>query len=1035
MIRKLTYLLVALLAMGSTAFSQGLCGFDALHAKGLANNPNYLKTTDQFNKNWANYNQTPNLPQGLVTSNAFGVLYEIPVVIHVIHTGGAVGSAYNPSDAQLTNMLNYLNATYAATWAAYPDSVSGGTRFPVRFVLARRTPDCAATTGIIRVNGSSLAGYAANGINLNQTSGAADEDVKALSIWSNHDYYNIWIVNRIDGVDGNSPGSPFTAGYAYFPGAGADRDGTVMLASQAAAGQKTLPHEMGHAFGLYHTFQGGTTTICPTNANCNTDGDLICDTEPQRQSNFNCPVDPNPCTGNSYNNVQRNIMDYSNCADRFTPGQRTRFLSIMLSERASLLSSLGLLAPSTPTVAAACTPTTTNPGNAFNAGPRKVTLNDMTAETEGGYTRDDNRVYIDKTCIQRANLTVGQTYALNVTTGPSAERVRVYIDYNNDGIFGTTAPELVYSHDGTRGNEVHSTNITVPSTGIITCVPLRMRVVSDRTSVAAPTACGPLVTGQAEDYSVQLLGPSNSGTVAIALTNGTNPSCINSPLTFTATPGGTATNPTFKWYVNGIAVAGAVTTTFSSTTLANGAVVTARIFYTGPCGADSTTSNPITIFRSTAIAPAVSIALTNGTNPGCTGQSLTFTATPVNGGTTPGYQWQISTNGGTTWTNVIGAGATYTTAALSCNTNVRVIMTSALSCASPLTATAASILYTCTSSMAATATITQTGGSNPTCKGAAVTFTAQVTNQGNNPTYSWLRNGVATGNNTLTYTSNALNNRDTIQFRLVSNNPCVSETTVLSNKIGVTVIDLDTPSVYLAVTAGSNPGCADSLLEFTATATSSFGLNGYTWYLNNVAVATGTVYGGIHFNTGDRIEVRVVAGPGCHVKDTAYSDVITITRYPTPPAPVISFIGNQVVSNVTQVQWYGPLGLIPGATGPSHRPAGPGNYYARAINNDCPSLPSNILQVSLLTIGNYNLSEVQIYPNPTNGVLNLDWGGKMTTAKISLYTPTGQIVLQESMHHASRKTIDLSAFAAGIYFVVLQDEQGNTGTVKVTLTK
>jgi len=1038
MIRKLTYLLVTLLAMGSTAFAQERCGFDALHAKGMVNNPAYLKSVNQFNTSWANYNQSPNLPQGLVTTNSQGIMYEIPVVIHVIHTGGAVGSAYNPSDAQLLNMIDYLNATYATTWGAYPDSLSGGTRFPIRFVLARRTPGCAATNGIIRVNGSGLAGYTAGGINLDQTLGADDEDVKALSIWSNHDYYNIWVVNKIDGEDGISPASSYVAGYAYFPGAGAARDGTVMLASKAAAGQKTLPHEMGHAFGLYHTFQGGTTTVCPPNTNCNTDGDMICDTQPQRQSNFNCPTDPNPCTGTSYNNVQRNIMDYSSCPDRFTPGQRTRFFSMLLSERPSLLSSLGLLPPTTPGVtAAACTPTTTTPGNTFNAGPSKVILNDMTAETEGGYTRDGNRVYFDNACIQRANVTIGQSYPLSVTTGPNPERVRVYIDYNNDGIFGTTAPELVYTHDGTRSNEVHATNITIPTTGVVTCVPLRMRVVSDRVAAAtAPTACGPLVTGQAEDYSVQVQGPSNTGTISIALIGGTNPSCINDPLTFRATPAGSATAPTFKWYINGVAVTNATATTFASATIANGAIITARIFYTGPCGADSSISNAITIIRNVAIPPSVSIALTNGANPGCAGQSLTFTATPVNGGAGPTYQWQMSTNGGTTWTTIASAGgATVTTAIVPCNASVRAIMTSSLSCASPATATSAAIVYTCTSTTTATTSITQTGGTNPTCKGQSVSFTANVTNPGTNPTYSWLLNGNPTGNNTLVFTTTTLNNRDTVQFRMVSNNPCVSEVTVVSNKIGVTVIDLDTPSVYLAITAGSNPGCGDSLLEFTATASSSFGLNGYTWYLNNVPVGTGTVFGGITFNTGDRLHVNVVAGPGCHVRDTAYSDTITITRYPTPPAPVISFIGNQVVSNVSQVQWYGPFGLIPGATGPSHRPEGPGNYYARAMNNGCPSLPSNVLQVSLLTIGNYNLSEVKIYPNPTNGMINFDWGGKMTTAKISLYTPTGQVVLQDFMQNASRKTLDISRFAAGIYFVVLQDEQGNTGTVKVTLTK
>lgn len=1001
MIRKLSYLLVTLLCIGLKVSAQQACGFDHVHAKRLAADPNYLQKTTQFNTAWSAYNQQPNLPQGLISNTSQGIMYEIPVVIHVIHTGGAIGTSYNPTDARLIGMIDYLNATYASTWAGYPDSLSGGTRFPIRFVLAKRAPNCIATSGINRVNGNTLAGYTAEGVNLDNTAGADEDVVKALSRWSNHDYYNIWVVNKIDGRDGITGSGSFVAGYAYFPGVSAAIDGTVMLASQAVSGEKTLPHEIGHAFSLYHTFQGGSTTACPPTGPCATTGDLICDTEPQRQSAFNCPSDPNPCTGLSYNNVQRNMMDYSNCADRFTVGQRTRFFSALLNSRPSLISSLGVLAPTTPGVtAAACIPTITTPATTANAGVYNVVLNDMNGKSEGGYNSDGNQVYIDRACIQRANLLVGNSYPIRVTTGPSAERVRVYIDYNNDGIFGTTAPELVYSHDGTTGNETHVGTFTVPTTGVVSCVPLRMRVVSDRIAVTAPTACGPLVTGQAEDFSVYVQGPSNVGTVSIALTAGTNPSCINTSLTFTATPAGLAVTPTYKWYLNGVAIAGATASTYTNATLINGSVITSRIFYTGPCGADSSLSNSITVSRSTTITPSVTIALTNGTNPGCTGQSLTFTATPANGGTAPSYTWQTSPNN-TTWTTVAGPfGNTFTTTTLPCNSYMRAILTSNLSCASPITAASPAIQYTC-NTVVASATITQTGGTNPICKGRAATFTAVVTAAGPTPNYSWLVNGTATGVTALTFTSSTLNDNDQVSFLLVSSNPCVPEPVKLSNLIVMKVIPLDTPTVYVAITKGSNPSCQDSLIEFTATASSSFGLNGYRWYVNGVNVASGTVYSNPGFQDGDKVAVNVTAGPGCHVRDSSYSDTITVRRIATPAIPFISFIGNMLVSNVSSVQWYGPNGLIPGATSPSYHPPAPGNYYAVAVNNGCPSLPSNILQVSLLTIGNYNLADVQIYPNPTSGLINFDWGSKMVNAQLTIYTPTGQMVMTQQVDRKS----------------------------------
>jgi hypothetical protein len=356
--------------------------------------------------------------------------------------------------------------------------------------------------------------------------------VKGLSRWPNTEYYNVWVVDKIDGQDGTS--GQFTAGYAYFPTAPADIDGTIMLATQAAAGDITLPHEVGHAFNLYHTFEGDNGgSTCPTNANCATDGDKVCDTDPLKRTLFNCPTGINSCTGNPYGTLVHNFMDYSNCQDRFTAGQATRVMAALTAfkSRSGLISSLAGT-PITSSVVAACIPTV-NSGTiaGSNSGIWRVKITDaamtyMDLQSEG-YSGDTNKYYIDNTCKHIVDLTAGQSYNFSIKTGLNPEKVRVYVDYNNDGTF--QASEQIYTHDGAQFNETHTFQYTPPTTatqpGLISCVPLRMRVISDRSTVASVTACGQLNYGQAEDYSIIIRGGGpTTGAVSVNLTSGSNPS-------------------------------------------------------------------------------------------------------------------------------------------------------------------------------------------------------------------------------------------------------------------------------------------------------------------------------------------------------------------------------------------------------------------------------------------------------------------------------------------------------------------------------
>jgi hypothetical protein len=354
-------ILISLLGLSSLHINaQAICGFDLVHAKKMQEDANYRQnviTTENSIRTWIKEHPQLKTNPGAGTPQTLSSGYTIPVVVHVINTGGDVGTIYNPTDAQILRAIGYLNAVYNGS---YPGT-SGAGNLGIQFVLAQRDPNCNPTNGINRVDGSGVSGYVSGGINVNNTTGASELSVKNLSRWDNTQYYNIWIVDKIDGNDGTS--GQFIAGFAYFPGAPATLDGIVMLATQMESGQKTLPHEIGHAFNLYHPFQGSTdASQCPANTDCTLDGDQVCDTPPISENinsvtgviNFACrsdlgsPNNINPCTSALYTPAtEYNYMNYTNCFNQFTAGQATRMQAASVGPyRASLTTSAGGSAPS-----------------------------------------------------------------------------------------------------------------------------------------------------------------------------------------------------------------------------------------------------------------------------------------------------------------------------------------------------------------------------------------------------------------------------------------------------------------------------------------------------------------------------------------------------------------------------------------------------------------------------------------------------------------------------------------------------------------
>ena len=263
----------SILALLTTSFfslaqSTEPCSADELHAAEMATSEPYAR----------NFDAVRAAVQRLqASSNRNMDVYTIPVVVHVIHRGSSVGVEENISDAQILSAIDGMNDDFRNRV-----SDSEGADTFIQFEMARRTPTGDPTNGIVRVDGSSVPGYAEHGISNGQDDDAADQTaVKSLTTWFGDDYINIFVVPEINGNDGGNG----VQGFAYLGPTNDARDGIVViynafgLVGELKPGRtlnKTITHEMGHHLSLYHTFSN--TTSCTSETNCETQGDLVCDT-------------------------------------------------------------------------------------------------------------------------------------------------------------------------------------------------------------------------------------------------------------------------------------------------------------------------------------------------------------------------------------------------------------------------------------------------------------------------------------------------------------------------------------------------------------------------------------------------------------------------------------------------------------------------------------------------------------------------------------------------------------------------------------
>lgn len=196
-------------------------------------------------------------------------------------------------------------------------------------------------------------------------------------------------------------------------------------------------------------------------------------------------------------------------------------------------------------------------------------------------------------------------------------------------------------------------------------------------------------------------------------------------------------------------------------------------------------------------------------------------------------------------------------------------------------------------------------------------------------------------------------------------------------------------------------------------------------------VFTGTGVTGVNFNPQQ-------AGPGTHsityfiaVNGCLNSSTQSVLVAPQPVTPSLTSSGFNAISSSNPIgnRWF--LGsVLLNDTGQVIVPTMNGIYRAVTVINNCASDTS--LAFAFTTLNNVNvlLSNVVVYPNPTEQLLWMD-GLSEGDNEIKIVDARGSVLSQISVNHSGKAAIDLSSYSSGIYFIQLTNTQLGMKVFKV----
>lgn len=185
--------------------------------------------------------------------------------------------------------------------------------------------------------------------------------------------------------------------------------------------------------------------------------------------------------------------------------------------------------------------------------------------------------------------------------------------------------------------------------------------------------------------------------------------------------------------------------------------------------------------------------------------------------------------------------------------------------------------------------------------------------------------------------------------------------------------------------------------------------NSYLW-------STGDTVASIYIDTTQSVYLSGTYLSGCIAK----SDTLNITWKPLPIKPIISVNGNNLSYFTNHnLQWYYNSSILTGETDTLHIAQNSGDYFVEVTDSFGCKNVSDTLNVVILGIENISNTIANIYPNPTNGNLSIEFKSDEVT-DLEVLNLLGEKVLSKNIKPSTKKvSFSLSHLAGGVYYVRL----------------